>query len=66
MKYDFDKVIDRHGTYSSKWDGLAGMKKRVTNINIDENTIPMMVADMDLQSPQPVIEAMHRVADHMM
>ena len=66
MKYDFDKVIDRHGTFSSKWDGLANMKKRVKNINIDENTIPMMVADMDLQSPQPVIEAMHRVADHMM
>lgn len=66
MKYDFDKVIDRHGTYSSKWDGMQNRKNRVQNIRVDENTIPMMVADMDLQSPQPVIEAMHRVADHMM
>lgn len=66
MKYDFDKVIDRHGTYSSKWDGIENMKNRVKNVKIDENTIPMMVADMDLQSPQPVIDAMHRVSDFMM
>ena len=54
MRYDFDTVIDRRGTYSIKWH----LK--------DPNSIPLMVADMDLQSPQPVIDAMHRVADHMM
>ena len=54
MRYDFDKVIDRRGTYAIKW------------MQADPETIPLMVADMDLQSPQPVIDAMHRVADHMM
>ena len=54
MRYDFDTVIDRRGTYAIKW--MRG----------NENTIPLMVADMDLQSPNPVIDAMHRVADHMM
>ena len=54
MRYDFDTVIDRRGTYAIKWN------------REDPETIPLMVADMDLQSPQPVIDAMHRVADHMM
>ena len=54
MRYDFDAVIERRGTYAIKWHrGNA-------------DTIPLMVADMDLQSPQPVIDAMHRVADHKM
>ena len=54
MRYDFDAVIDRRGTYAIKWHrGNA-------------DTIPLMVADMDLQSPQCVIDAMHRVADHKM
>ena len=54
MRYDFDTVIDRRNTYAIKW-----MQK-------NPDAIPLMVADMDLQSPQPVIDAMHRVADHMM
>ena len=54
MRYDFDTVIDRHGTYAIKW------------MQQNPDAIPMMVADMDLQSPKPVIDAMHRVADHMM
>lgn len=56
MQYDFDKIIDRHNTFSWKWDGLAQ----------NSNAIPLMLADMDLPSPQPVIEAMHRVADFQM
>lgn len=67
MRYDFDTVIDRRDTYSMKWElekladafGIQAAK-------IGPDTIPMMTADMDLQSPQPVIEAMHRVADHRM
>ena len=54
MRYDFDTVIDRHNTYAIKW-----MQK-------NPDAIPLMVADMDLQSPQCVIDAMHRVADHKM
>lgn len=47
MKYDFDRVIDRRGTASYKWD-------------IGENEIPMWVADMDFEAAPPVIEALKK------
>lgn len=62
MQYDFDTVVDRHGTYSMKWS-LTQLNNPAFG-HVDENTIPMMVADMDFQCPQCVIDAMHHVADH--
>lgn len=35
-KYNFDEVIDRHGTACNKWE-----------YNIPEGVLPMWVADMD-------------------
>jgi cysteine-S-conjugate beta-lyase len=64
MKYNFDEVIERKGTYSLKWDGGSFLKDFGLTDRFDENTIPLFVADMDFQCPQPVIEALHRVADH--
>lgn len=58
MKYNFDEIINRYGTYCIKYDGL---KNIVPTAN--ENTIPLFVADMDLKTSQPIIDAMHRVAD---
>jgi cystathionine beta-lyase len=63
MHYDFDRVIDRHGTYAVKWSGVQLFGP---NVHFNQDTIPMMIADMDLPCPQPVIDAMHRVADHGM
>jgi len=64
MKYDFDKVIERRGTYSMKWDGMQMMKKfGFSKEDIPENAIPMMTADMDLQSPQPVLDALKEMID---
>lgn len=60
MNYDFDKVIDRRGTYAVKWDGAAMFG---ADVHFNDDTIPMMIADMDLKCPQPVIDAMHRVAE---
>ncbi len=57
MKYDFDKQIERKGTYCYKWG---------KNVLKNDDTIPMMVADMDLPSPDSVVKAMHDVADHRM
>ena len=54
MRYDFDTVIDRRGTYAIKWN------------QPDPDIIPLMVADMDFPVPQSVVDAMHRVADHRM
>ena len=49
--YNFDKVVDRRGTDSMKWD-------------VAENELPMWVADMDFQTAPEIIEALQkRVAE---
>lgn len=57
MKYDFDEIIDRHGTGSSKWDNVGA---RVGN----PDALPMWVADTDFRCPQPVVDAVIRRAQH--
>lgn len=52
MKYDFDKKVVRRNTGCIKWD--LG----------DESVIPMWVADMDFETPQPVIDAVKKRAEH--
>ena len=52
-KYNFDEIIDRHGTDSTKWD--AGP---IYNPYLPEKYIPMWVADMDFAVPQPILDAM--------
>lgn len=53
MSFDFDKVFNRRNTDSLKWNKYKG-----------RDVIPMWVADMDFQSPAPVLEALHRRVDH--
>jgi cystathionine beta-lyase len=65
MKYDFDVLINRHNTYSVKWDGVNLFKSLMgSNVTWNDDTIPMMVADMDFACPPALQAAMHRVADH--
>lgn len=49
--YDFDKITDRRGTYSLKWD-------------IPENELPMWVADMDIETAPAVTAALEKRAQH--
>jgi len=56
-QYNFEKVVDRKNTCSSKWDGTDKFFKK-------ENLLPMWVADMDFLSPRPIIEAIIRRAEH--
>lgn len=59
MKYDWEKNIERKHTDSMKWDGVGiflGEKAK--------DAIPMWVADMDHQVPQPVIDAMMKQVQH--
>ncbi len=51
MKFDFDKVIDRRGTGSLKWD-------------VPENELPMWVADMDFQTAPCIREALAARVEH--
>lgn len=51
MRYDFDSVTDRRQTAALKWD-------------IEENELPMWVADMDFQTAPEVIEVMRKRLEH--
>ncbi|WP_027109089.1 MalY/PatB family protein [Lacticigenium naphthae] len=47
MKNNFDKIIDRAGTNSVKWD----LREHLFN---EKNILPMWVADMDFENPPAV------------
>lgn len=53
MKYDFDKIVERHDTNSYKWDSLDM-----------ENVIPLWVADMDFKTAPCIIEALRKRVEH--
>jgi cystathionine beta-lyase len=54
--YDFDSVIERRNTNSIKWDFL-------NKFLCEQDVLPMWIADMDFQSPAPVIDAVRKIAD---
>ena len=56
---EFLTCPDRTATGSEKWDRYAG---QVTPSG--EAILPFWVADMDFQSPQVVLDAIHRRTDH--
>ena len=51
MSFDFDRLTDRSGTFSYKWDVLDG-------------ELPMWVADMDFEVAEPIKKAIADRADH--
>lgn len=51
MIYDFDKVTERRGTNSVKWD-------------VPETELPMWVADMDFETAPEIKEALVKRAQH--
>lgn len=61
MKYNFDEVINRYNTNCFKYDCLKSVQPTA-----NEETIPLFVADMDFKTSQPIIDAMHKVADYGM
>ena len=63
MKYDFDKVINRHGTYSMKYDDDGYFHAMSSAIHLDQDTLRLMIADTDFQCAPAITKAMHRVAD---
>ncbi len=52
MHYDFDRVGERRGTDSVKWERYG------------EEVIPMWVADMDFPSAEPVVKALRERVEH--
>ncbi len=52
MTHNFDRVIERRGTGSSKW------------FKYPSDVLPLWVADMDFASPEPVIRALRERVEH--
>lgn len=52
MKYNFDEMINRNNTNSSKWD------------TTQKGVIPMWVADMDFKVANPIIDSITNRAQH--
>jgi cystathionine beta-lyase len=55
--YNFDKIINRRGTMSVKWDNLKNLYGR-------GDLLPLWVADMDFEAPPEVIRALMERAEH--
>lgn len=51
MPYDFERIVNRRGTASLKWD-------------VEEQELPMWVADMDFQTAPEIMAAIRERADH--
>ncbi|WLH10137.1 PatB family C-S lyase [Pseudomonas hefeiensis] len=54
MTFDFDTVLERHGTGSTKWSRYPA------------DVLPMWVADMDFPAPPVVINALYKRLEHPM
>ena len=52
-KFNFDEIIDRHGTHSVKWDMCP-----------NDDVIPMWVADMDFKAAPCIMEALKKRLEH--
>lgn len=57
MKFDFDRIIERRGTNSLKYDFARERGKR-------EDVLPLWVADMDFQTAPPILERLEEVVHH--
>lgn len=57
MKYDFDRLVDRKGTFSLKWEYRKDLMQK-------RDIIPLWVADMDFEVPLPVRQAIQKRAAH--
>ena len=64
MRYNFDEIVNRRGTGSTKWEGGEKMIKMGRFKCFNEDSIPLFTADMDFPVPQPVVEAIKCTADN--
>lgn len=56
-KYDFDKIVDRRGSGSYKWDRLERNFGRA-------DLLPYWVADMDFETPDFIVDALKERMEH--
>lgn len=56
---DFNKVIDRKGTYCTQWDYIEDRFGKGT-----KDITPFSISDMDFKSPKPIIQDLQKVLEH--
>lgn len=56
---NFNKVIDRRGTYSTQWDYIEDRFGEGT-----KDLTPFSISDMDLKSPKEIIKSLEEVLSH--
>ncbi|MGM0396023.1 MAG: MalY/PatB family protein [Bacillota bacterium] len=59
MNYNFDEIIDRSGTYSSKWDEDVQME-----LFGKSGLLPFWVADMEFRAAPEIIHALKKRVEH--
>jgi cystathionine beta-lyase len=69
VTHSLDQIIDRNQTNSAKWefifrDGEAEYTGMSQDVLGQDQVLPLWVADMDFHSPQAVIDALTRRAQH--
>ncbi|HEY2980484.1 MAG TPA: MalY/PatB family protein [Anaerolineales bacterium] len=69
MRYNFDREINRRNTNSIKWEFVQSEKGVFQLEKTDRyfgrnRMLPLWIADMDFQSPQPVVDALVKRARH--
>lgn len=57
MKHDFDKVMDRKGTYCTQWDYIQDRFGK-------EDILPFSISDTDFTIPREVYVQLKKVVDH--
>lgn len=56
--YDFDRIINRQGTFSLKWECVP-----LALPGAPADALPLWVADMDFPCAEPIIQALHERVD---
>ena len=60
MKYNFNQLINRDHTNSVKWEFMQTLSKE-----INKDTLPFWIADMDFACPAPMLEAIKKRTDNL-
>lgn len=58
MTYDFNQIHSRTGTDSVKWEYMPEVKGQ-----LNEELLPLWIADMDFPCAEPIITALHKRVD---
>lgn len=59
LRYDFESLVSRKGTGSSKWDGMYA-----ANPAVPDGIIPFSVADMEFKNPPQIAEGIGEYLKH--